>query len=111
MTTCARRDSSAVVLQSLAMINDEFVMDQAKHFAERVEKSTGGSLGEKIDLAFRIALGRKPAPKEQEWSTVLFEQQNEGHLADQTPADQGPDKALVSLCHTLLNTNEFLYLE
>ena len=106
MTTCARRDSSAVVLQSLAMINDEFVMDQAKHFAERVEKSAGESLGEKIDLAFRIALGRKPAPKEQAWSRALFERRAERHRAE-----QAGDNALVSLCHTLLNTNEFLYLE
>ena len=111
MTTCARRESSAVVLQSLAMINDEFVMDQAKHFAERVEKSGGESLGEKIDLAFRIALGRKPALKEQAWSTALFERQAERHRADQIPAEQAADNALVSLCHTLFNTNEFLYLE
>ena len=111
MTTCARRDSSAVVLQSLAMINDEFVMDQAKHFAERVEKSAGGSLGEKIGLAFRIALGRKPALKEQAWSAALFERRAERHRAEGIGAEQAGDNALVSLCHTLFNTNEFLYLE
>jgi hypothetical protein len=76
-----------------------------------VEKSAERSLGEKIDLAFRIALGRKPALKEQAWSTALFERQAERHRADQIPAEQAADNALVSLCHTLFNTNEFLYLE
>src|SRR5262249_12480432 len=41
-SNCTRRGSSAVVLQSLAMLNDRFVVDQAKFLAGRVAEAAGG---------------------------------------------------------------------
>ncbi len=38
-TNCVRRSTSAVPLQSLFMLNDAFVAEQAEHFARRVERA------------------------------------------------------------------------
>ena len=107
---CPNRQQSAVVLQSLAMLNDEFVETEAAHFAQRVRASAGDAADKQIRLAFRIALGRDPSDEELAWSgELLAEQAREAARAGQSPADAagGP---LVHLCHMLLNTNEFLYI-
>ena len=65
-TNCTRRSHSAVVQQSLAMLNSEFVLDQAREFANRVKREAGTPLGEQIELAFRLALARKPSLREME---------------------------------------------
>ena len=106
---CPQRTSSSVVLQSLAMLNDSFILEQAEYFASRVERAS--RLAEQVDRAFRIALARKPASKEIAWSTELIRNQAETYLATETSRDEANWKGLVHLCRMLLNTNEFLYLE
>jgi hypothetical protein len=53
-TNCLARDRSAVPLQSLVMLNDAFVAEQADVFAARVEQSSA-KLHERIETAFRLA--------------------------------------------------------
>ena len=110
-TNCTKRNSSAVVLQSLALLNDAFMLDQAGYFAERVAQAAGSDPARRLDLAYRIALGRKPSPKEVEWSLDTLHQVTDRYRGEQTAPDQASQKALAALCHTLLNTNEFLYVE
>ena len=57
-TNCTRRDSSAVVLQSLTMLNDDFVIEESAAIAAKVLNSSGGSGSEQIDAAFRLILNR-----------------------------------------------------
>ncbi len=51
-TNCIRRNTSAVVLQSLAMLNDAFILDQADRFAARVAAEAGPATPERIERAF-----------------------------------------------------------
>jgi hypothetical protein len=108
-TNCPRRQQSAVVLQSLALLNDDFVIAQAEGFADRVIRSAGTPTAARIDLAFRVALGR-PATASEAAATTEF---LEGHRAEQAPLgssdEEAPRKALTQLCHMLLSSNEFLY--
>jgi hypothetical protein len=106
---CPRRMSSSVVLQSLAMLNDSFILEQAEYFANRL--SSAGELPEKIDLAFRIALSRKPTNKELAWSEDLVKRQTKAFSSGKSLPEQANTQALVQLCRMLLNTNAFLYLE
>lgn len=101
-TNCTGRESSAVVLQSLTMLNDRFVLEHAEHLAARVAKAAGSDTAKQIDLAFRIALGRSPRDSERASCEVAF-----GNFARQDTEA----KALIQLCHTLLNTSEFLYVQ
>lgn len=100
-TNCTGRESSAVVLQSLTMLNDRFVLEHAEHLAARVAKTTGADVPKQIDLAFRITLGRAPRESERAVSEAAF-----ANFATQ----DSEERALIQLCHTLLNTSEFLYV-
>lgn len=110
-TTCARRDSSAVPLQSLTMLNDAFLIEQASRFAKRVSREAGSAPGERIDMAFRIALGRQPNEQEAHWCAELLEKQTHAFKREEATAEEIEHQALTQLCHTLLNTSEFLYAE
>jgi hypothetical protein len=107
-TNCTRRASSAVVLQSLTMLNDDFVMEQVRGLAERVARQPTGKWTE---AAFRTALARPPSSREGAWCAALLKRHTEqyrksGKLSDERAART----ALVHLCHVLLNTREFLYV-
>ena len=111
---CARRDASAVPLQALAMLNDDFVIEQATHLAERVVRLVDERRvlkEEAIRLAFRLALARLPSPQEAEICSRLLERQTGIFRAAKLSPRAAQQQALVQLCHTILNTSEFLYVE
>jgi hypothetical protein len=110
-TNCTRRNTSAVVLQSLALMNDEFMLDQSDFFAQRVANAAGPDAESRVKLAYRIALGRQPSTKEMSWSVDSLHQLTDRFRGAQTPPGEANLKALAAVCHTLLNTNEFLYVE
>lgn len=94
-----RRQASVTPLQALAMYNGRFANEEATHFAERVRKEAGDSAAAQIQLAFKIALGREPAPEESERMQALMKSSTEG------------SDALAPVCRVLLNVNEFVYVE
>ena len=108
---CTRRDTSAVPLQALAMLNDPFVAEHAEHFANRVMRLAEGSRDKAVRAAFRLALARPPNAAEEAICTRLLERQVAIFREAGFPATEADRKALVQLCHTLLNTSEFLYVE
>jgi hypothetical protein len=109
-TNCTGRESSAVVLQSLTMLNDRFLLEQAEHLAARVSGTAGSNTSEQIELAFRITLGRLPRDSEQMACVEFFRRQFQHYSEEKLPADQAALKALSQVCHTLLNASEFLYV-
>jgi hypothetical protein len=108
---CSRRDVAAVPLQSLTMMNDAFVAEQARHFADRVTQSAGNSREKIIDTVFRMALARQPAPAERAICAELLDRQAAAFRQTKLSPREADHQALVQLCHTLLNTSEFLYAE
>lgn len=110
---CTRRNPSATPLQSLALLNSEFMMDQAAGFAERVNKTAGayGTTQKKIETAFSIALSRKPSASEMSLSETHLQKMTERLAGVQMPKNEADEKALASLCQMLMSTNEFLYIE
>src|SRR5262249_59101002 len=58
-TNCTRRVHSAVPLQSLTLLNDATLLEQADHFADRV-LAAGGPQAKQVETAFRRAFGRDP---------------------------------------------------
>ena len=98
---CTRRDSSAVVLQSLAMLNGPFVMQQSRRFGARVRQEAGDDRTRRIKLSFLLALGRPATPAELPVVETFLERHT---------ASTSAEIAIDHLCHMLLNTNEFLYV-
>lgn len=108
-TNCPERTRSAVPLQSLAMLNDPFVVEQSERFADRIARSAGAAPEERVVWAFRLALGREPSDRETSWCVALLDRQAKLYAAKGLMADAARHRALVHLAHTLLNTSEFLY--
>ena len=108
---CTRRTPSAVVTQSLTLLNDAFLFEQAERFARRVaEVSPDEASAARIEAAFQIAFGRPPLPVEIDWAGELLSRQAERFRNQQAPAEEANHKALAQLCHMLLAANEFLYV-
>jgi hypothetical protein len=114
---CSQRNVSTVAPQALALLNNDFVHAQSSAFAARITADAGSDTPAQIERAWWLAFGR--APRESERTTAL------AHLTAQlkhfaaAPAPGGPAlseaearrKALASLCHVLLNANEFVYVD
>jgi cytochrome c553 len=110
---CTRRTPSATPLQSLSLMNSEFIMQQAVAFARRVVETAGKTAGLKkqIETAMMLALARAPSSDELQWATAHVQKTENRYLDLKTPAAEAAQKALASVCQVLLGGNEFLYIE
>jgi hypothetical protein len=105
---CTRRISTAVVLQSLTLLNGGFAFDQAAHFAARIRETSSDSKSQ-IDFAYRWALSRPPDGDELSTALSFLQAQTTRHSA-QLPPGQAAATALENLCQMLMNSSEFLYV-
>ncbi|HXJ41498.1 MAG TPA: DUF1553 domain-containing protein, partial [Bryobacteraceae bacterium] len=62
--TCGARNVTTVPTQALTLMNNDFVLNQAKLFANRLAEAVPGDQGGQVDLAYQIALSRKPRAEE-----------------------------------------------
>ncbi|MBM3811177.1 MAG: DUF1553 domain-containing protein [Acidimicrobiia bacterium] len=99
--TCEMRDTSTVPTQALTLLNNEFVLRQARAFADRVLQLAGPEQSAQVRAAYRIALARDPSAAELS-SNVQFLNRR---MSSQPALD-----ALTDLCDVMLNLNEFLYI-
>ena len=106
-----RRNASAVALQSLSMMNDTLVLEQADKFAARVLAQAGDSPDQRIELAFQLALSRRPDTEELGWSSELLRQQAQRYQRSGVANADAQRQALMHLCRVLFNSSEFLYVE
>jgi hypothetical protein len=102
MTTLDCADSSASVpkrnetitpLQSLALLNNKFMVRMAEHFAGRIE-TAGTTNSERIMAAWRLAFSRDPSGDE---------------LATMT--DFVDRHGLANACRLIFNMNEFVFID
>ena len=88
------RNITTTALQSLALMNNEFMLQQAGYFAERVKEEAGNDVTAQINRAFDLAFGRLPTPQEAASATDLLSA-----------------GGLTQLCRMLFNANEFVYVD
>src|SRR5205807_6332867 len=65
---CPVRTQTVTAPQGLFLMNSEEIENASTKFAERLAKESGGDLKAAVDLGYRLALGRPPAPAEQDRS-------------------------------------------
>jgi uncharacterized protein DUF1553/uncharacterized protein DUF1549/cytochrome c len=121
VSSCPKRNTTTVAPQALQLLNNKFVMGQSTLFAERLRNEVGKDSAEQIRRAFRLAYGRPPDVVELETSQTFLKKQATYHNAlTRKLQDEGvdpaeipdPDKAaLTDLCHSLFNSNEFVYVD
>ncbi len=119
--SCARRTATIIAPQALALFNGEFVVDNASAMARRlIADQRLADWSARADAAYRIAFGR-PADAAERAEAMEFLRTQASHLVSKhdlhadAAAHQESEAALatafVDLCHTLLNANEFLFLD
>lgn len=107
--TAEKRLVSTVPTQALTLQNNEFVLIQAKYFAERIRKEAGSDPTEQVKVAYRIALAREPDKREIEFNLAFLKKQREAHSMESAGAS-AEFAALTDLAHVTLNSDEFVYM-
>jgi hypothetical protein len=140
-TNCERRPVSTVATQSLMLMNGSFLLEQAARMAERVVQETqkdmpgdppaGGAnrsapgndhraetpearLETQVNRAWELAYCRLPDNAELELARDFFSTQiaTLQSAPDGLPEGVTPERqSLISLCQTLLSSNEFVYVD
>ncbi len=95
--SCSRREQSTHAPQALELLNGQLSNDLAQSFASRLiaEAKTDA---ERIDLAWRLAVGRSPTEKEKRLAATYL---------DEKPADP---LRLKEMALDVFNLNAFLYV-
>jgi len=91
--SCPRRERSTTAPQALALLNAAEVSAAAKAMSERLEREVNLS-EERVELAYRLTLGRSPTSAERDRATAFLR-----------------ESPLGELCRALVNLNEFVYLD
>lgn len=103
-STMGRRSVSNVPAQSLILMNDPFVVEQAKRWAERVlaaEQNTPA----RIAAMFESAFARPPSDSQLAAIEAFIHQQ-----AELYQTDANDPRVWTDVCHIVFNMKEFIYL-
>jgi hypothetical protein len=117
--SCPQRSRTTLPTQSLSLLNNPFLIDQARRFALRVARDAGPDAASRWSLAHRLATGRPPDPEHSRTVFDFLARQTAWHAdhprndgGSGRPEDLPPDlAALADVCHVLFNSNAFLYLD
>lgn len=90
----AKRNTTTTPLQSLALYNNDFMLRQARYFAQRLAADAGEDSAAQVRRGFSLAFGRPASPQEVELGARFI-------------AEEG----LFSFCRSLFNANEFVYVD
>lgn len=98
------REKTTVATQALLLLNNEFVRQQAVHFAKRVVAATRDRPSETpqgkqraiVEEAYWLAFSRKPTDAEIKLGSELMSQKGQ---------------TIENFCHILLTLNEFAYVD
>ncbi|MEP7338788.1 MAG: DUF1549 and DUF1553 domain-containing protein [Acidobacteriota bacterium] len=127
MSSCGARSTSVHALQSLTLMNSEFMLAQSKAFTRRLFNETAGvnagREGKMILRLYELALGRLPQPAEAQATRAFLKEQaaiirqriaRGEKVAALNDAPKSVEAAAVAawvdLCLATMNLNEFVYL-
>jgi mono/diheme cytochrome c family protein len=115
---CIRRSESTVSLQALQLMNSDLLRENSRYLAGRVIDAAGDDPAKQVERLYLATLSRRPSPEEAADLRNSLERMREAwhrELESDVPAESILQKArwlaLASLCHTVLNSAEFLYVD
>jgi hypothetical protein len=112
-----RRNITSVPTQALTLLNGDFVNQQARHLANRLEREAGPDPAAQIAHAYLLTVCRPPARAESKALREFLERECRERLAEAERAGAALNtgaarhQALVELCRALLNLDEFVYAD
>jgi hypothetical protein len=105
-TPIGRRGTSAIPAQALTLMNDPFVLAEAKRWAEKTLSESGSSTEQRLATLYETAFARPPTADELADAIDFLQTQSLRHAT-------GSDDIRVwtDLCHVLINVKEFIFVE
>lgn len=88
------RLTTTTALQSLALFNNDFILRQSQHFAARLEALHKGDIPAQVHAAYALSFSRAPTAEESALASSFV------HAS-----------GLFAFCRSLLNANEFVYVD
>jgi hypothetical protein len=112
---CLQRSESLVSTQALHLMNDASVRALSEKLAEQILRETVGGGWSETERLYWIVLNRPPIDAEQQLLTTSLDKLTiawEQELATTgQEKSQARKRALATVCHTLLNSADFLYID
>jgi hypothetical protein len=122
---CELRPQTTVAPQSLLLMNDTFILDNARRLADRVHREFPDDETARLGRTWQLLYGQAPGESDiaraisylrlQTATLTVHHAQNPPAApakgAAPLPAPDPAREALASLCQVLLSSNRFLYLE
>jgi len=103
-STMGRRNISNVPAQALILMNDPFVVEQSKKWAERMVAQPM-SIDSRVDEMYRAAFTRHPTDQEMKVALDFL-----SHTANSNEPQDIPLSLWADFAHALINTKEFIFL-
>ena len=103
-TSVGQRDITTVPTQALLMMNDPFLMDQARRFAALVLEATSGPAI--VDEIYSRLFNRRPIRSEENAALEFVRA-----FSETSDANDSEQDAWGAFCHTLMLSSEFVYVE
>ncbi len=115
---CVQRGLSVVSSQALHMMNSDLTRENARFMAGRIIDAVGEDLAAQVERAYLLAFARVPTADESRMAVAALERMHgewEKPLEKERPAEPVRSRAkwlaLATVCHTLMNAAEFLYVD
>jgi hypothetical protein len=103
--TTGRRSVSNVPAQALTMMNNPFVLQQARVWAERLLADAAATPNDRIARAYEMSLGRLPTVQESRAAIAFLEAQGQEYNG------ANDVRTWTDFCHVLLNVKEFVFVQ
>jgi hypothetical protein len=92
----AIRNVTTTAPQALLLLNDPWLHEQADQLAQRLIREVGSEPNQQIERLWQLAYQRPASEQELHWANSYL---------------QNNPQRLASLCRSVLNSNEFLYVD
>ena len=107
---CGCRTKTTIAPQALMLLNNRLILQAAQRVQIRAKvESESADPAAQIQRAWQIIFGRPATDHEIRSALKFVNEQQDAIKTSQTSSAE--DDAMADLCHALLNTNEFLFVE
>ncbi len=109
-TITGRRDNSALATQSLYLLNNDFLVEQSRRFAERV-MLTSNDTTRRIQSAYQQAFARTPTGREIQRAYDFIREADLMLVSTGNDENGRLSNAWAAFCQALLASNELRYVD
>jgi len=115
---CEMRAQTTVAPQSLLLMNDSFILDNARRLADRLQNEAPDDRRKQLQRAWSLLFGKPATEADLTRSLAYLDEQTKSltqyhhdiqHAKGVVP--NPPQEAMASLCQILYSSNRFLYVE